>query len=534
MAIQLASNQTVSFGVVDIYRTFPWSVAALVNPASLSDWNAIFSQGANDGEGWYVEISSTGTPHMAGQGGASFDGTALPAANEWYTIVFCYRDATHQSIYTYRHKTGTLTQNNGTASIPAPGAPSATNTVIGAWGYIFNNFDDYFDGKIGWVQVSASDYSESGSANPKAVWELIMRGPWGLVDSNCKGLWVLSGDAVDRSGNAHNGTLTNSPTYVESGPTELPPWLVIPVRRQPPAGGGSTTYNLQSDMRGRGGEQLTPTLEKAFTGNLDAYGKDQLIPGKTLSGASGNFQGKSGASEKLTPAKSFSLVGNFLGKAGEAFTPGKAFGLAATLDGLGKLSGTVGKTLGVRLEAAGLGLLSGMPQLISGVQYLLKGDFRGRGDTQATLTQTLQTAAKMRGNGEAISTPARQGSISGNMRGVSGEAFTPVRAAQIFANMEAGSKLSGMAQKTGFAKAVMVGRGWLRAFFGTIRPVLPRPVVTIVEAPRPTATIAEVTRPVAAITMSTGPVASLVEAARPEASIEETTRPTATISEVKP
>jgi hypothetical protein len=227
--------------------------------------------------------------------------------------------------------------------------------------------------------------------------------------------------------------------------------------------GGGTTYNLKSDMRGRGSEQLTPNLNKSFSGNLDAYGKETLTPGKTYNGASGNLDaygkeslipgkgfgingnleaygkesftenksvsfsgnldgyGKDNfvenktaqlagnmegyGKEQLTPGKTYSFLGNLLGKAGEVFTPAKAYGLAANLDGLGKLSGTITKTLGMRLDAVGRGLLSGMPQLVSGVQYLLKGDFRGRGDTRLTPTQTMQSSANMRGKGEINPTP---------------------------------------------------------------------------------------------------------------------------------
>lgn len=244
MAISLnGSSQYVSLGNgVNVYATRPYTFVALVNTASLRTsgaWNALYCQGDYANSGWGVEIEAAASPRLYHTWTddlglhENYSSFSIGANTGWWLIMVVHRDtgsASAVEFWGYRYSTSTLstgTAGSGGTADRDPSAPGGSDpTEIGA----FNDGGviDYFPGAISWAAIFAGDLGEVGSANPKALWEMIARGPWGMLDSNTKLFVPFLAAAQDLSGNSRHGTLVASPTYVGSGPTEVSPslWIV--------------------------------------------------------------------------------------------------------------------------------------------------------------------------------------------------------------------------------------------------------------------------------------------------------------------
>jgi hypothetical protein len=142
--------------------------------------------------------------------------------------------------------------------------------------------------------------------------------------------------------------------------------------------GGGTTFNLKGDMRGRGNEQLTPKLNKTFTGNLDGYGKDKLTPGKTYNGITGNLDAY--GKEQLTPGKGFGITGNMEGYGKESFTENKNVSFSGQLDGYGKDNFVENKTSQLSANMEGYG----KENVIPGKSYSFSGNLDGKAGEKLT------------------------------------------------------------------------------------------------------------------------------------------------------
>lgn len=251
MAISLnGSSQYVTLGNgVDVYRTRPFTICALIDSASLRTsgaWNGVICEGKYATNGWFVEIEAAATPRLSfewnnADSTRSAQGMNLAANTGWWLIAVVMRDAgtsTTIDFFGYRYSNSTLTVSSVTGKTDDdPSAPTATfPTVVGAWVDNTATIADFFPGTIGWAAVFAGDLGESGSSGAKAIWELIVRGPVGMLDSNCKLFIPFPDAAQDWSGNGWHGTLVASPSYAGSGPTEFMALGAIVVTRNAPAG----------------------------------------------------------------------------------------------------------------------------------------------------------------------------------------------------------------------------------------------------------------------------------------------------------
>jgi hypothetical protein len=249
MSITLnGTSQYVSLGdAVNVYQTRPWSCFALINSASLrtaGGYNGIFAQGqysASAPRGWGFEIvaNADGDLYAFKSAGAASQAEVNAAASQvtpntgWWLAGCVMRDsgaATVCDFFAYRYNTNTLTVDIGLGlGADAEGVvPAAGDTAcIGVIDDGTSGVIDWYPGAIGWVMVSALDLGNAGDNQARPVWEMIARGPWGLLDSNCRLFVPFSDAARDLSGYGLHGTLIASPSYVGSGPTELPPWVSI-------------------------------------------------------------------------------------------------------------------------------------------------------------------------------------------------------------------------------------------------------------------------------------------------------------------
>lgn len=277
MAIALnGSSQYVSLGNgVNVQSARPITLAALINTASLRTtgaWNGIYSQGDYSDRGWGIEIEAAASPrvyHTWVDGLGLHDNYSswnIAANTGWWLIMVVFRDTGANSavdFYGYRYNTSTLSQGTaggGGANDADANAPGGSDpTVIGA--FVDAGVIDHYPNNIGWVGVWGADLGEAAAANPKALWELIVRGPWGMLDSTCKLFQPFSNAAQDLSGNARHGTLQGSPSYVGSGPTEFAPalWVVPDVL----SGGAPTLEQEGFRFRNDDGSESTATWRQA-------------------------------------------------------------------------------------------------------------------------------------------------------------------------------------------------------------------------------------------------------------------------------
>lgn len=244
MAVSLnGSSQYVSLGNgVNPQSARPITFAALIDSAGLRTsgaWNSLYSQGSYGVRGWGVEIEAAASPRVYftwvdGLGlHDNYSSFNIGANTGLWLVMAVFRDNGANSavdFWGYRYNTSTLstgTAGGGGSNDADAGAPGGSDpTLIGA----FNDGGviDYYPAPIGWVGVWGADLGEAGAANPKALWELIVRGPWGLLDSTCKLFQPYSNAAQDLSGNARHGTLQGSPSYVGGYWGEFAPslWIV--------------------------------------------------------------------------------------------------------------------------------------------------------------------------------------------------------------------------------------------------------------------------------------------------------------------
>lgn len=340
MAISLnGSSQYVSLGNgVNVYAARPYTFVALVNTASLRTsgaWNALYCQGDYANSGWGVEIEAAASPRLYHTWTddlglhENYSSFSIGANTGWWLIMVVHRDtgsASAVEFWGYRYSTSTLstgTAGSGGTADRDPSAPGGSDpTEIGA----FNDGGviDYFPGAISWAAIFAGDLGEVGSANPKALWEMIARGPWGMLDSNTKLFVPFSAAAQDLSGNSRHGTLVASPTYVGSGPTEVSPSLWI----------------VPDYVAGGSGETVVDTAE--FAAGLAAT--DTAAAGASMADTPGMAPGLSTADAVAAGA----LGAGSLGLAAAwAATDAAATG-AAVADAIG-----LGATLSTTDEAAG-------------------------------------------------------------------------------------------------------------------------------------------------------------------------------------
>lgn len=232
MAINLdGSTQYVRVGsagtALDVYRTRPFTVAAHFDSTYLDDGavNALFQIGSY-AAGWGLRVYLTHLQMLySGSGVSPFSG-GISAGTGWWTVAVSARDMagwTQCEFYQYRHNTSTLTKASANTTDSDPTAPGAgAETCIGAWDDFGTQYN-HFEGALGWVGVWAGDFSDASSANPPRIHELIVRGPWGLIDSDCK-LFVpmLRSSLLDHSPNRYSIANVNGAGFVGGGPTELP------------------------------------------------------------------------------------------------------------------------------------------------------------------------------------------------------------------------------------------------------------------------------------------------------------------------
>ena len=298
MAISLnGSSQYIGLGNgVNVQGARPITLAALINTASLrtsGSWNGIYSQGDYDTRGWGVEIEAAASPRVyhtwvdaigTHENYSSFN---VGANTGWWLIMVVHRDAGASSavnFWGYRYNTSAL--SNGTAggggtNDADPTAPGGSDpTVVGAFidvGAVI----DHYPNPFGWAGIWNADLGEANAANPKALWELIVRGPWGMLDSTCKFFQPFSNAAQDLSGNARHGTLNGSPSYAGSGPTEFAPslWIVPDFL----TGGSDLSLDAPVAFVAVTGELAAPTLAIATPSTQTATDSRTASPSAQIS-----------------------------------------------------------------------------------------------------------------------------------------------------------------------------------------------------------------------------------------------------------
>lgn len=263
MAISLnGTNQYVSLGTAtDIYRTRPLSVAALIDTSAWVDATAYgFIAEGNDntgtGAGWHLYRETDNKCRYewwtaASTARSAIVSTTTLANTGWHLVVGAHKQTGANSdawCFDYAYKTETLNSGTINSSQGQPSAPGGSDvTMIGALQK--TSITNYFAGAIGWVAVFSVDVTNAGSTTAPMLWELITRGPWGMLDSNCKLFIPFSNADKDLSASPFTATLVNSPSYVGSGPTEVFPLSVIAVTRQPAASSSYVPPNPLANLR---------------------------------------------------------------------------------------------------------------------------------------------------------------------------------------------------------------------------------------------------------------------------------------------
>ena len=289
MAITLnGSSQYVNLANgSNVQSARPIFFAALVRRGATGAYHGLFAQGDYSDRGWQIEIASDNTVEiqMRNSGGASVTNSTLTIANTgWWFIGVCIRDsgsATLKDVFAYRYATSTLTVNAGIGSTSDadPTAPNAGDKcLIGAW-HDGGTLADYFSGDIGWAAVFSADKGNAGDTNAAAVWELITRGPWGMLDSNCKLFMPFAGVALDISGAGLNGTLNGSPSYTGSGPTEFAPSLWVVPDYVTSSGDQTISPSAIASLEAFGTDQLNLELLAQAIASLEAFGSHTMQPG---------------------------------------------------------------------------------------------------------------------------------------------------------------------------------------------------------------------------------------------------------------
>lgn len=200
---------------------------------------------------------------------------------------------------------------------------------------------------------------------------------------------------------------------------------------------GGTTFNLQANLRGRGGEKLTPALDKIFIGNLDAYGKDKLTPGKTYNGGSANLDAY--GRESLMQGLGWGLASNLDGNARESFAENKAIAFNVNLDGYGR-------------------------EVLNPARSVQTGaNLDGHGWEQSTPGKTYAVSSNLDGRGGETFTPGKGFSLLGNFLGRAGENLTPGKLYGVTANLYGLGKVSATITKSLSLRLDTVGRGLFAA-----------------------------------------------------------------------
>lgn len=257
MAINLdGSTQYVRVGSagtpLDIYRTRPFTVAVLIDTTSIGNFSQYsFVQQGAFGACWGLGLDSAQLSFTI-DSSTKISGSAIITANTgWWLLAVSVRDsgaATTGEWHAYRYNTSTLSTGTFTTWADAdPSAPgSGAETCIGA---AHDGVSAYnlFPGWFGWAGVWAGDFSDGGASNPPRIWELIVRGPWGLIDSNCK-LFVpmLRSNLMDHGTNRNSIANVGGAGFVGGGPTELPLSGAIVITTDAPAGGITVTPGTAS------------------------------------------------------------------------------------------------------------------------------------------------------------------------------------------------------------------------------------------------------------------------------------------------
>lgn len=229
MAIDYGSPNTtryVSYGnSVSLVTTRPFAIAALLDSTNWRTsgvWNSFFQNGTTGTSGFYFTIRAAASPVLDFVWSTPTEigvvSTFTLAANTgWWMVAVSVWDAGASSsaaFYAYRYSNSTLQSQIITGRADSnPVAVGAQATIIGA----STQWSEYYPGKIGWLAVFTDDIGNQGSATAPKVWELITRGPWGMLDANCKFFVPFTNAAMDIVGK-RDGTLTGSPTYVGGGP----------------------------------------------------------------------------------------------------------------------------------------------------------------------------------------------------------------------------------------------------------------------------------------------------------------------------
>ncbi len=293
LALATASSQYVSFpNGTNWANVRPLTVAILINTASLADGTeyGLISEGnssSTDGAGWNLRRTLTTNliqyqwmPSATVNRSVSSTNTVL-ANTGWWLIAAVHRVSGANSaigIFTYQYSTGTLTISTGSSTTGAPFAPGATHPgLIGAL-YRSSALQNYYNGQIGWSAVFSADLGNAESSTAPGIWELIVRGPWGLLDSNCKFFMPFSNTAQDVSGGGYSATLINAPVYVGSGPVEPFPAAIFPRARQAAVQNIANAGDIGS-AEALGAPQINQNI--AGAGNVvsgEAFG----VPGITL------------------------------------------------------------------------------------------------------------------------------------------------------------------------------------------------------------------------------------------------------------
>lgn len=255
MAINLdGSTQYISLGAgVNIYRTRPFSVFALVNGDDLTSGvdHAIMAQGSY-GNSWALYKATNDYTYVIWNSGNSYAAVTPTSyiGQGWVLVGFAMRDIgsyTQVEGYLYNYKTRTFSQNTGYYQQDVdPPAPDGSLTAVGGRGISAVDVDMHWAGQIGWAGVWAGDLSDAGLAVPPKVWALI-QDPYTMIDSNCRFfLPMLRSATKDLSAYALHGTNVGGAGFVGGGPTELPAPGVILITTDTPAANQTVTPSTAS------------------------------------------------------------------------------------------------------------------------------------------------------------------------------------------------------------------------------------------------------------------------------------------------
>jgi hypothetical protein len=170
-------------------RTYPFTVAALVNPANTNAWKGLLSNGNQPDttqDGFGVELDASGGVYF--QSGAQGVAAGTYVANAWQLIVAVFVSRTVQRGWVYNFSTRSLAVGAAAATFAVTVPPPTSGVILGSWYNAGAAPTDFFNGSIAWAGVWNTDLAGGlTSGRPQRINDLIVNGPWRQsMGADCK------------------------------------------------------------------------------------------------------------------------------------------------------------------------------------------------------------------------------------------------------------------------------------------------------------------------------------------------------------